>query len=193
MTTPEHQNTRTPEHQNEIPFRGRIFRIVQRKFENGKVFEIAERAPGVRVIIDNKEDGRILLSREFRHEIDGYDYRLPGGKVFDRLEDYETCPSEDLPAAAENQAKVEAREEVGIDIQELSHLGTSTLGATVKRDLYMYVTTNWAKLEAAETEDEAEDISAEWFEYETVKKMIVDGSMSEERVALWLLRYLNQS
>ena len=31
----------------------------------------------------------IQLSKEFRSELNGYDYRLPGGKVFDTLEEYE--------------------------------------------------------------------------------------------------------
>jgi 8-oxo-dGTP pyrophosphatase MutT (NUDIX family) len=50
------------------------------------VFEIARRSPGVRLIICDKD--KILLSKEFRKELKGYDYRLPGGKVFDTLKEY---------------------------------------------------------------------------------------------------------
>jgi len=50
------------------------------------VFETARRAPGVRLII--VRDGQMLITREFRNELDDYDYRLPGGKVFDTLDEY---------------------------------------------------------------------------------------------------------
>ena len=179
-----------PTGQIEVPFRGNIFRITQTTQPSCKVFEIAERAPGVRIIIDDKSAGKILLSKEYRHELDAFDFRLPGGKVFDKLEDYEAYPKENLHTAAENQAKVEAREEAGVEILSLSHLGTSTLGATVKWDLYMFVATEWSLLAKSENEDEAEDISVNWVSYDEVKAMILDGRMSEERVALWLLRYI---
>lgn len=40
--------------------------------------------PGVRVIAI--KDSKILLTKEFRHELNEFDYRLPGGKVFDSIE-----------------------------------------------------------------------------------------------------------
>lgn len=46
---------------------------------NDKGWERVVRAPGVRIILDDQNSGKILLTREFRHELDGYDYRLPGG------------------------------------------------------------------------------------------------------------------
>ena len=46
---------------------------------NDKGWERVVRAPGVRIIFDDQNSGTILLTREFRHELDGYDYRLPGG------------------------------------------------------------------------------------------------------------------
>jgi len=41
------------------------------------------------MIIRSLDDpAKILLSREYRSELDRYDYRLPGGKVFDTLAEY---------------------------------------------------------------------------------------------------------
>lgn len=66
------------------------------------LFEKARRAPGVRLIIV-KED-KILLTREYRDEIKSFDYRLPGGKVFDKLSDYQKHQSENLLPFAEKAA-----------------------------------------------------------------------------------------
>jgi len=48
--------------------------------------EFARRSPGTRLIIEKGD--KIILSREFRHELGSYDYRLPGGKVYDSLDEY---------------------------------------------------------------------------------------------------------
>ena len=50
-------------------------------------FEKARRAPGVRLLIIKKN--KILITKEYRDEIGEFDYRLPGGKVFDKLEEYQ--------------------------------------------------------------------------------------------------------
>jgi hypothetical protein len=72
----------------EVPYRGKIFEIVQTTQPDGRVFEKAVRAPGVRLIIANKPSRKLLLTREFRSELNDWDYRLPGGKVFDTLDEY---------------------------------------------------------------------------------------------------------
>src|SRR5690348_11852646 len=73
----------------EIFARGKLFEVVQLPQENGAVLEVDRRAAGVRIIIPNKEDGKILLTREFRRELNNWDWRLPGGKVFDSLEEFD--------------------------------------------------------------------------------------------------------
>lgn len=72
----------------DIVAKGRIFELVQTVQPDGRVFEVARRAPGVRVIIANKAKEQILLTKEFRQELSDWDYRLPGGKVYDTLDDY---------------------------------------------------------------------------------------------------------
>lgn len=57
---------------------GRIVELIEYEVDLGnkkKMFELARRAPGVRMIFERKD--KILLTREFRGENDGYDYRLP--------------------------------------------------------------------------------------------------------------------
>lgn len=68
---------------------GNMFEIVHQDFDLGsgkiKTFEFARRSPGTRAIVKNAV-GEILMTREYRLETQGFDYRLPGGKVFDTRE-----------------------------------------------------------------------------------------------------------
>ena len=52
----------------EIYAKGKIFELVQLQQPDGRMFEIARRAPGVRIIIADKANKKVLLRREFGHE-----------------------------------------------------------------------------------------------------------------------------
>ena len=69
----------------EEKFKGTIWQVVQQQRPDGRLFELAKRSPGVRVLITDGD--KILLNKERRHELDGgFDLRLPGGKVYDDIE-----------------------------------------------------------------------------------------------------------
>ncbi|MEK9160944.1 MAG: NUDIX domain-containing protein [Patescibacteria group bacterium] len=177
-----------------IKYKGKILEIVEFDVTQGGkslVFECARRSPGVRLIIPKGDT--ILLSREERHEVGGYDYRLPGGKVFDTLEEYSAAleSGKDIQAEAAEAAKREAREEVGIHVTDLSFFHKSVCGTTVVWDLFYFVANSFA--DTTQELGEGEDIRVEAFDRETVKKMCLDGSIQEERSALLLLRYLSSS
>ena len=73
----------------EIVFQGKLIEVVQQTVEIGDkqlLREIARRSPGVRLIICDGD--KILITKEFRREVNVEDYRLPGGKVFDTLKEY---------------------------------------------------------------------------------------------------------
>jgi 8-oxo-dGTP pyrophosphatase MutT (NUDIX family) len=174
-----------------ITYAGRIVEIVEFDVTQGgknMVFEKARRSPGVRLIIPS--GSRILLSREERHEIGGFDYRLPGGKVFDSLEEFHAGLAEnpDLTAAAKAAALKEAREEVGLEVRDASFFHKSVCGTTVEWDLFYFVA--GAFTETNQHLEDGEDISSEFIEIEKVRRMCLDGSINEERSALVLLRYL---
>jgi hypothetical protein len=180
----------------EVAFRGKLFEIVHVTQPDGRVFEVARRAPGVRLIIDDPKAGKLLLTREFRRELDDWDYRLPGGKVFDTLEEYDKhlASGDDILPAALSKGKAEGREEAGIMIEELEHYKTSVLGATVQWDLFILQATKWHSAEDGQQLEEGEQIEAEgWYAYDEVKQMILDGKLQEERVALILLRWLRDN
>lgn len=95
----------------EIKYSGKIIEVIEEKHGN-KIFEIARRSPGVRALII--KSNKILLSREYRTEINDYDYRLPGGKVFDTLQEYRKHINEDLTEYAMLAVKNEVSQEVGL-------------------------------------------------------------------------------
>ena len=176
-----------------IVAKGKIFELVQTTQPDGRVFEVARRAPGTRVIIHDEAAGKILLTREFRRELGEWDYRLPGGKVFDTLDTYEAfrASGEDIVDAAMTQAKNEALEEAGVEVDAFTFVGKSTLGATVEWDLFVFAVTDFSKRASGQELEEGEEIETDlWFSYEEVKQMILNGSMREERIALVLFRYL---
>ncbi|HEV2412448.1 MAG TPA: NUDIX hydrolase [Candidatus Saccharimonadales bacterium] len=177
--------------------KSRLFELVQLPQPDGRLFEVARRAPGVRTIVADDKQRRVLLTKEFRREIKGYDWRLPGGKVFDSLEEYEAFRNsgKDIMPTALSKAKSEVAEEAGMDIDNLSFYKKSALGATVEWDLYVFATTTWRRHPLGQQlkEDEPTDIvGVEWQDVKSLEKMILEGAMQEERVALILLQWLYQ-
>jgi len=177
----------------EVFAKGRLFELVHLKQDDGRVFEVARRAPGVRLIIADLALQKVLLTKEYRQELGEWDYRLPGGKVFDSLEEYEAHRSsgDDIVEAAKKQAINEAQQEAGIEIASLDLYKKSVLGATVEWDLYVFETTNWQVSVLGQELEVGEKIEADnWVTFDVAKKMILDGAMQEERVALVLLQWL---
>lgn len=175
--------------------KSRIFELVQLPQSDGRIFEVARRAPGVRLVIANKAERTLLLTREFRRELNDYDYRLSGGKVFDTIDEYIAFRDGggDIREAAKVKAKAEGSEEAGLDIEELEEFAVSTLGTTVEWDLYVFEVGKWSKNEVGQQLEAGEDITAdEWFAYDQVENMILSGKMQEERIALILLRWIKQ-
>jgi len=173
-----------------ITFQGKIVEVVEFSSPDGKkVFEKARRAPGTRLIIPLGEDS-ILLTKEYRQEIDGYDFRLPGGKVFDSLEEYNNFlrSGEDIILPATKKAKEEAKQEVGLEVKDLEHIYTSVLGATMQWDLLYFVIKE--SIRSEQELEHGEDIEVVEVSRDDALKMCLDGRMSEERSALVLMRYL---
>lgn len=168
-----------------IVFQGKIIEVIQ----DGKR-EFARRSPGTRLLI--VKDGQIMLTKEHREELKDFDYRLPGGKVFDTLAEYNQFvdSGNDILIVAQDAAKKEAREEVGIEVSDIKHIWTSVCGATVIWDLYYFVVSQFTKLESQSLE-EGENIKPVWFTYEEARQLALTGKMSEDRSVAVLLRFLN--
>ncbi len=176
--------------------KGKIFELVQEVQADARVFEIARRAPGVRLIIADKQAKKVLLTKEFRRELQKYDFRLPGGKVFDSVDEFIKYreSGKAIITAAEEQAKNEAMEEAGVDVITLSLVQKSTLGTTVEWDLFVFEATVWQMHQGGQQlkENEVDHIAGfAFYDYDVVVKMIMNGDISEERIALILLRWIN--
>jgi ADP-ribose pyrophosphatase len=174
-----------------ITHKGKMIEVVQKEVEqNGKLktFEFARRSPGVRMIIP--KGNQILLTKEFRHEVEDYDYRLPGGKVYDSLDEYNTALESgvNIQELAKEAVIREAKEEAGIEVRDITFFHKSICGATVVWDLFYFVIDNF--LESEQKLEDGEDISVEFIEKEEARKMCLDGRIGEERSALVLLRFL---
>jgi 8-oxo-dGTP pyrophosphatase MutT (NUDIX family) len=180
----------------DIVYQGRIIEVVNQKVNTqGKeqVFEYARRSPGTRLIIVSPEN-KILLTKEFRMEVSGYDYRLPGGKVFDTLVEYNEFSQSagDIIPKAELAAKKEAVEEVGIDVEEINHFATSKVGSTVVWDLIYFVVSKYSHRKAGQELDGAgEDIEVVEVTFDEAKEICLDGRMQEDRSVAVLLKYLH--
>ncbi|NCU38853.1 NUDIX domain-containing protein [Candidatus Saccharibacteria bacterium] len=173
--------------------KGIIFELVQLPQPDGRVFEVARRAPGTRVIVHDTEQRKILFIKEFRRELGEWDYRLPGGKVFDSLDEYSDfrASGADILEAAKEQAKREAQQEAGVEVDTLEFVKKSVLGATVEWDLYVFEATSWQLSIEGQELEVGEVIDADtWVTYDQAKQMILTGEMQEDRIALILLQWL---
>lgn len=184
----------TPIQDEVIAYQGRIIELVTQKMRIGDKeidFEIARRSPGVRLLITSPK-GKILLTKEHRGEIGGWDFRLPGGKVFDSLKEYNQALKNkvDLLKKARQAAQKEATEEAGVRAENIKYLHISRCGATIEWDLYYFlVKLSSEKLDKQKLED-GENIQVSWYSPEEALKLIFNGGMSEDRSAAILMRYI---
>lgn len=156
------------------------------------MFERARRPPGVRVIIVDEKENKILLSREYRREQGKYDYRLPGGKVIDTIAEMRAFDG-DITREATDAAIQEAREEAGIVIRHPELIHISRCGANIEWDLYYFVAKEWSDTGEHERDDEGEsDLTTAWYSYDEVREKILPNEMSEDRsvavVLKWMMR-----
>ncbi len=146
----------------EIVYKGKMFEVVRWEGKPGKMFEAAVRSPGVRLIIECEKEGykALCMTQELRREAGGWDYRLPGGKVFDSLDEFNKFRDEgiDVSQKAEEAALNEGRQEAGISGGEIKALEISKAGASVEWDLHYFLITNATIGEQELEEDEQGDI-----------------------------------
>ena len=178
-------------------FRGKLVEVIDREFEifkNGKIenfrIEIARRPPGVRLIII--KDGSLLLTREFRSELQDWDYRIAGGKIFETMDEYLKFVDDENEVILKSieAVKNEGLEEAGIIAKNQTLFYKSTSGATMEWDLYYYIVEEFEIVEKGNETEFAEIIYPEWFSYEEVIKMCLDGRIKEDRTIGVLLKYL---
>lgn len=195
---PGEENREQDVSKEEIRYKGKLFEVVSELVEiDGKTFEFEKvrRSPGVRLIIGDGQ-GNILLTREFRRELSKFDYRLPGGKVFDSLDEFNEFKQDkgDIIEKAKQAAVKEAREETGYFPSTLEHYSTSRLGATVEWDLHYFVASVDKSQQGTQELETGENIEVVWLGQEEVKKLILESdTFSEERSVATLMKFLHRA
>lgn len=171
-----------------VAFSGRVGEVVHIDLPDGRHFERYRRAPGTRLIIISPDD-KIVFINEFRHENNGYDLRLPGGKVRDNPAEYNELLASgmDFDQAVIDAAKREALEETGLVVGNLELVTVANAGATVEWDLYYFMTRDYEPDPNGQQLKGGEDIEIAWLSVDEITEAIRNGSMSEWRTVGVLL------
>lgn len=155
----------------------------------------AVRPPGVRLMIQSEDGGSLLLTKEYREELDALDYRLPGGKVADTYEKWEELLAAGDDAIAEAVARTvveEGREEAGVDVLEQSVVAIAKNGATQAWDLYVVLVSRSSTVDKAESNGEIgeDDIEAVWLNKDEVREAVLSGTIKEDRMIGYIWKWL---
>lgn len=150
------------------------------------------RPPGIRALIVDKKEEKILLSKEYRYELETWDYRLPGGRVFEDLESYKKAIEDgSVLQHVEKTVAKEVQEEVGLIIKNPKLLKISKAGAGVEWDLYYYEITEYEVDSKGPKLEEDEVIDGYiWKSYDDIINMCIETKIQEERTVGVLLTYI---
>lgn len=175
----------------EVAYKGKMFEIVKWEGKPGVMFEAAVRAPGVRLVIECEKDGQkaLLMTKELRREAGGWDFRLPGGKVFDSLDELDRFREQglDVSGKAKETAMKEGKEEAGISGGTFTPMGISKAGASVEWDLHYFLVQNADMGEQELEEHEQGDIETIKLSAQEIFDALVTRKVGEGRSAdiLW--------
>jgi ADP-ribose pyrophosphatase len=174
-----HENDAIPEGNAEAVFHGRNFVVYRHEVElpggESEEHEYLWRTDGARIIGFNNE-GEVLLTREYRHELGDWDWRVPGGKV-------------DAGETPQQAAKREFREETGFEAGHLHFLWPTTLDSTVRYRRYFFIAKDLKSVGVSR--EAGEQMSVHWIELDRAAEMALAGEIKEEISALALLRVRN--
>lgn len=186
---------------DEIVYKGNLFQVIHRtknatfivdksKISRTVQYELVRRPPGVRALII--KENKILFAYEYRYELNAWDYRLPGGKVYDSNEEYYSSYQKDsVNNDIIKKLKQEIFEEVDIEIQRYELLNISHSGLTVDWDLYYFLVDDFIILPNNYVQkSEYEFIEPRWVDFSTALNLCLDGKVSETRSAFEIMRFI---
>jgi len=175
--------------EEKVVYSGRNFEVIQQEYqvwEKVKLFEIAKRAPWVRLFIVDSKENKILLSKEYRTELEEFDYRLPWWKVFDTPEQRQEADYSQIEKYAEKAALFECEEETGLIVKNLQLFWISHAWATVKWDLYYFLVDDFSVSEGGQKLWTWEVITTDWYSMKELIELCKNGNIKEDR-SLWMI------
>lgn len=163
--------------------------------EKGEVVKYTLRTPGIRLIIPT-DNNAFILNYEYRAGLQKWDYRLPGGKVYDSLDNFIYVQEEsvynalDILEDAKKAAVLEAKQEVGIvtHVEDLELLEITEVGDSTKHDVYYFLVKKYV-LDDQELEPD-EQIERVVLTKEEIMEKIYTKEFSEDRSVAPLLRFI---
>lgn len=161
---------------SEVVFEGNLLTVRRDTVElpNGKhaTRELIQH-PGAVAVVPIRNDGKILLVRQFRYPVDQLTLEIPAGKL-DPGEEPEAC------------AKRELEEETGYKAKKLQLLSSilTTPGFT-NEVIHLYLAEDLVLAEQCPDEDEFIDV--EVFTKAEIRKMIENGTICDAKSLLGLL------
>lgn len=164
----------------EVKHTGRIFQVTQ----NEKGWELASRAPGTRLMIirETAQGPEMLITKEFRQSFNDYDYRLPGGKVVDTLQEYlELKTTDQVWEKLQEAVRRESEEEAGIVPESMEIYQATRQDATVQWNLYFMLIKDFKEVGQKANEHEEEDIKPHWMGLEEILRLCMAGHVQENR------------
>lgn len=169
-------------------FKGEIIEVLRKQTPHG-IHEIARRSPGVRIIALTHDD-KIMISRERRTYLQKeWDYRLPGGKVVDKLEDYlnllkrleDGFDGGDITDTIKCAVAKEGKEEIGITIRDAQLIHISDSGGTIEWDLWYWLVRPNDYFEGEQELEADEEIEILKLTPYEVSVLVLNKEISEDR------------
>ncbi|MBH41679.1 MAG: hypothetical protein CL685_03120 [Candidatus Magasanikbacteria bacterium] len=156
-----------------------------------RIFEKYVRAPGCRVIA--VRDKSIYMQHEFRFEQNRFDWRLPGGKVVDKFEDYKQYIAKEISEEVViNAARKEFQEEAGLDAKEMTVFKRMVCGTTVEWDLYYILAKDVTDYEIEYVEEDGHhNQDTAWHSFEKVLELCKSGEIAEGRTVSALIQFIS--
>lgn len=159
---------------------GRIFDYYQdtMEFENGKtaVWDTIVHN-GAAAVIPVREDGKILLVKQYRNPVDRITLEIPAGKRDSAEEDTFVCAVREL------------EEETGYRSDKVEKLLTFTSAIAYSTEILdIYVARDLVP--TAQHLDEDEFIDVEAYSAEELKKMIFDGKIQDSKTIAGIMAYI---
>jgi 8-oxo-dGTP pyrophosphatase MutT (NUDIX family) len=160
-----------------VVFEGKHFKVIHQtvEVEPGEIrlWEYVKRKDGTRTIAIDRNNN-VLLTREYRHELEAEDWRLPGGRLDDENE-----PTVEA-------AKREFEEEAGFVAEKWEYLWTTTLDSTVRYCRHFFLATGLKQGQSQP--EEGTKIEVHWLPIQKACEMAWSGQIREEISALAILR-----